>query len=477
MRYPLYKRLFFPYVRGIQNHNPFGKDTAMETSQNTLSFARVSGKKVEADFDGGCLTQDGGMLLLRRAEAAVGVVKRMVAALRDRRHPSYIDHTCEDLLRQRVFQIACGYEDANDSDELRGDPALKTACERAPRTGADLASQPTLSRWENRVSRTDLYRLARSLLDTFLASYPKPPKKIILDIDDTEDITHGAQQLTLFNAYHKDYCYMPLHLYEGHSGRLITAILRRGRRIQGAEAATILRRVFAAILKAWPKVHITLRGDAHFSTPQVHEVCEEYRVSFILGQAANAKLNELGAPLMDQALAQAEAQAQEGAEEKPVRLFTSFDYQAKSWKCPQRILYKAEVTQGQANPRFVTTNIQDRTPKYLYEKVYCARGRAEGFIKNHKTFLHSDRTSCHRFEANQFRLLLHSAAYVLIHALQHIGLKDTRWETANFDTIQLRLLKIGGRVRELATRIRFHLATSYPLQDVWRRILFNFDTS
>ena len=199
--------------------------------------------------------------------------------------------------------------------------SAKTACERAPRTGADLASQPTLSRWENQVSRTDLYRLAGALLDTFLASYPKPPQKIILDIDDTEDITHGAQQLTLFNAYHKDYCYMPLHLYEGHSGRLITAILRRGRRIKGAEAATILRRVFAAILKAWPKVRITLRGDAHFSTPQVHEVCEEYRVSFILGQAANAKLNELGAPLMDQALAQAEAQAQEGAEEKPVRLF------------------------------------------------------------------------------------------------------------------------------------------------------------
>ena len=415
------------------------------------------------------------MLLLRRAEAAVGVVKRMVAALRDRRHPSYIDHTCEDLLRQRVFQIACGYEDANDSDELRGDPALKTACERAPRTGADLASQPTLSRWENRVSRTDLYRLARSLLDTFLASYPKPPKKIILDIDDTEDITHGAQQLTLFNAYHKDYCYMPLHLYEGHSGRLITAILRRGRRIQGAEAATILRRVFAAILKAWPKVHITLRGDAHFSTPQVHEVCEEYRVSFILGQAANAKLNELGAPLMEQALAQAEAQAQEGAEEKPVRLFTSFDYQAKSWKCPQRILYKAEVTQGQANPRFVTTNIQDRTPKYLYEKVYCARGAGRRIHQEPQDLL-AFGPHLLPFEANQFRLLLHSAAYVLMHALQHIGLKDTRWETANFDTIQLRLLKIGARVRELATRIRFHFATSYPLQDVWRRILFNFDT-
>ncbi len=195
----------------------------MENWHHTLSFARVSGKKVEADFDGGCTTHDGGLLLLRKAEAHTGVLKRMVAALPDRRHPSYIDHSSEDLLRQCVFQIACGYEDANDSDDLRCDPGLKAACERAPLTGPDLASQPTLSRLENRVSRSDLYRLARSLLDTFIASYEKPPKKIIVDIDDTEDITHGAQQLTLFNAYHKEYCYMPVHLYEGHSGRLITA--------------------------------------------------------------------------------------------------------------------------------------------------------------------------------------------------------------------------------------------------------------
>lgn len=445
----------------------------METSPPTLSFARVSGKKVEADFDGGCTTHDGGLLLLRMAEAHTGVLKRMVAAFPDRRHPSYIDHTCRDLFHQRVFQIVCGYEDANDSDDLRCDPGLKAACERAPLTGPDLASQPTLSRLENRVSRSDLYRLARSLLDTFIASYPKPPKKILIDIDDTEDITHGAQQLTLFNAYHKEYCYMPVHLYEGHSGRLITAILRRGRRIKGCEAAAILRRVFAAIRKAWPKVQITLRGDSHFSTPEVHEVCEKYRLSFILGQAPNSKLHELGAPLMEQARAQAE----EGAEEEPVRLFTSFDYQAKSWKHPQRILYKAEVTQGKANPRFVTTNIPDRTPKFLYEKVYCARGRAEGFIKNHKTFLHSDRTSCHRFEANQFRLFLHSAAYVLMHALQHIGLQGTRWATATFDTIRLRVLKVGARVRERARSIRFHFATSYPLQDVWRTILLNFDST
>jgi hypothetical protein len=176
------------------------------------------------------------------------------------------------------------------------------------------------------------------------------------------------------------------------------------------------------------------------------------------------------------------AQAEESAEEEPVRLFTSFDYQAKSWNHPQRILYKAEVTQGKANPRFVTTNIRDRTPKLLYEKVYCARGRAEGFIKNHKTFLHSDRTSCHRFAANQFRLFLHSAAAVLMHAIQQIGLQGTPWATATFDPIRLRVLKIrvlkiGARVRERARSIRFHFATSYPLQDLWRTIISNLDSS
>ncbi len=443
----------------------------IESKQTVFSFARISGKKVEADFEGGTTTSDGGALLLRKLESRIGVIDRIVESLWDRRHQSYVDHSYTELLRQRVFQIACGYEDANDCNDLRSDPSLKASCDRLPITGDDLASQPTMSRLENSVSRPDLYRIAQALLETFIASYDKAPKKIILDIDDTDDRTHGSQQLSLFHAYYDEYCYMPVHLYEGVSGKLITAILRPGHRIRGTVTVSILRRVLDRLFDAWPKVKITLRGDAHFSAPEVHDLCDGYSIDFILGQSVNKKLKALGEPLMAQAVTQAEET------EEPVRLFTTFDYQAGTWSRPRQIIYKAEITQGKANPRFVVTNITNRTPSFLYEKVYCARGRMEGFIKNHKTFLHSDRTSCHRFSANQFRLFLHSAAYVLVHALKHIGMRGTQWTRSNFDTIQLRVLKIGARVREQATKVRFHFPTSYPLKDLMRTIVYNLDTA
>jgi len=405
----LYKWLFSPTL-GVKATNSHKKeDTAMESSQKTLHFASVSGRKVEADFDGGATTSDAGALLLRQAEARIGIIDRVVMALSDRRHQSYVDHTHTDLIRQRVFQIACGYEDANDSNDLRSDPGLKTACDRLPLSGADLASQPTMSRLENSVSRSDLYRIGMALLEGFIESYDEPPKKIILDIDDTDDITHGAQQLSLFNGYHDDYCYMPVHLYEGHTGKLITTLLRPGCRMRGAQAAAILKRVLDHLIMVWPQTHICLRGDSHFSTPEVHDLCDGYGIDFILGQASNKTLKRLGAPLMDQAEALAEKT------EKPVRLFSHFDYKAGSWRRERRVIHKAEITQGKPNPRFVVTNIGNRTDSFLYEKLYCARGRMEGFIKDHKTFLHSDRTSCHRFGANQFRLFLHSLAYVLLH--------------------------------------------------------------
>ena len=410
----------------------------METSQIALSFANISGKKIEADFDGGTTTSDGGALLLRQAEARTGIVERIVEAMSDRRHQSYIDHTYTDLIRQRVFQIACGYEDANDSDDLRCDPGLKTACDRLPLTGDDLASQPTMSRLENSVSRSDLYRIGLALLETFIESYDQPPRKLIIDVDDTDDPTHGAQQLTLFHAYYDEYCYLPVHLYEAETGKLITTLLRPGRRMRGREAAVLLKRVLDHLIMVWPKTKITLRGDSHFSTPEVHDLAEQT--------------------------------------DEPVRLFDRFEYQAKSWPRPRQIIHKAEITHGKANPRFVVTNIRNRTPEFLYEKVYCARGRSEGFIKNHKTFLHSDRTSCHRFSANQFRLFLHSAAYVLLHTIQQIGMRGTQWTASNFDTIQLRVLKVGARVREQATKVRFHFPTSYPLKDLMRTVVFNLDT-
>jgi hypothetical protein len=447
----------------------------MESSQGKLAFASISGRKVEADFDGGATTSDGGVLLLRRLEARTEIIKRITSALRDSRHPSYISHSCVGLVRQRVFQIACGYEDANDSNDLRSDPGLKVACDRLPLTGEELASQPTISRLENSVRRTDLYRIGSAFVDAFIASYKKAPKKIILDIDDTDDATHGAQQLSLFNAHYNEHCYMPLHLYEGNSGKLIVTILRPGRQAKGRLIAAILRRVLERIQAAWPKVRICLRGDSKFSSPEVHDLCEALRVEYVLGLGSNSALKKKAQPLMDEALKL--DQARDPDSEIPVRLFGSFTHKAGSWRRDRRIIHKAEVTQGDPNSRFVVTNIQNRTPRFIYDKLYCARGKAEGFIKDHKTFLHSDRTSCHRFAANQFRLFLHSAAYVLLHTLRAVGLRGTGASNVYFNTLQLRFLKIGARVEELATRIRFHFPTSYPFQSLMRNLVHNLDTA
>ncbi len=406
-----------------------------QDKHRTVPMASISGKRLEAAFDGGVLTSDSGALLLRAVEARCGVLKRIVKAIADRRHASYLDHSVASLVEQRVFQIACGYEDANDCNVLRADPGFKAACARLPSSGADLSSQPTMSRFENRITNKDLYRIARAFVDAFIASYAKPPKAIVLDIDDTEDTVHGAQQMALFNGYFKSYCYQPLHIYEGRSGRLVTTILRPGARPTGAQIVAILKRLVAHLRRAFPKTGIILRGDAHFSCPQVHDFCSAFGLQFILGQTANARLKALAKPMMDQA---GSLHEQTG---KPVRLFTSFLYQTESWRAPRRVVCKTEITDRGENTRFVVTNFQSSRPSFIYQKVYCARGAMEGFIKNHKTFLHSDRTSCRAFGANHFRLFLHSAAYVLLHTLARIGLRGTKWARARFDTIRNRLLE------------------------------------
>lgn len=439
----------------------------MKDNQITLSFASISSKKVNADFAGGTVTSDGGVLFLREVERGVGVIRRLVGALTDHRHQGYVDHSYEELVSQRVYQIACGYEDANDCNDLRRDPAIKAACNRLPITGCDLASQSTMTRLENSVTRTQLYRMARALVDTFLSSYKKPPSSIILDMDDTDDPTHGAQQLSFFNAFHDEHCYMPLHVYEGRSGKLITTILRPGKRPSGREITAILKRLVAYIRKRWPRVKIIVRADSHFSTPEVHEWCEENEVHYALGQSGNAVLKEQASGLLEKARSLYEIT------QRKIRLFTSFPYQAGTWKEPRRIICKVEVSDQGENIRFIVTSFESSQPSFLYETVYCARGGMENYIKNHKTFLHSDRTSCHSFMANQFRLFLHSAAYVLLHTLAEKGLKGTRWVRAQFNTLQNRILKVGARVHELVTKIRFHFPTSFPLTDLFVTILRN----
>jgi hypothetical protein len=439
-----------------------------ENTQLALEFPSVNGKKVVADFDGGVVTSDAGLLFLRQTERGVRIIDRIVGCIPDSRHQSYVDHTMRELITQRVMQIACGYEDADDSDSLRRDPALKIACGRTPISGADLASQPTMSRLENSVSRTTLYRIGQAFVEAFIASYRRAPKKIILDVDDTDDPTHGAQQLSLFNAYYDEYCYMPLHIYEGYSGKLILSVLRPGKRPKGQEVVAILSRVIQCIRQQWPKVRIVIRGDSHFSSPQLFDLCASMRkVHFVVGLSNNKAL----AALVEDAVKRVEDAHKQV--EKKLKIFVEFPYQAKSWSDPQRVICKIEVNEQGRNVRFIVTDMNGKGPQRMYDKSYCARGRMENFIKNHKTYLHSDRTSCHVFEANQVRLFLHSAAYVLLHALNEKGLRHTSLAGSQFDTIILKVVKIGAQVIERLSQIRIHLPTSTPFKELYEKIYCN----
>lgn len=435
-------------------------------SKQQMLFKDLFVKKVEVDFEGGEVSSDGGLLFLRETERRIKLIDRMASVLRDARHQGYVKHQLVEMLRQRVFQIACGYEDADDCDELRDDPMLKIACEKRPETDSPLASQPTISRLENAISRTDLYRMAQVLLEVFIASYEEAPEGIILDIDDTEDETHGGQQLALFNAFHDSYCYMPIHIYEGGSGRLITTILRPGKRPSGKEIVAILKRIVKRIREAWPEVGILLRADSHYSTPEVFEFCQAQDLKYILGLTPREPLREQARPLLE------ESKRLYPLARGPVRLYGEFSYQAKSWATSQRVIYKVEHNALGSATRFVVTNLEHSNRRFLYQTVYCGRGQMELFIKEHKTHLLSDRTSCCRFEANQFRLFLHSMAYVLLHTFRRLHLRGSEWAQAQFSTIRLKLLKIGAQVRELVTKIKIHLPSSFPWKKdvlrIWR---------
>jgi hypothetical protein len=433
-------------------------------TQNTkqlLFFKDISKKKVVADFNGGDVSSDAGLLFLREIEDRLGIIKKITNVLNDKRHPGYVKHELEKLMKQRVFQIASGYEDANDSDELKNDPIMKIVCEK---TDASLASQPTMCRFENAFSRTDCYRIAQAFVDVFIHSYKKRPKGIILDLDETEDPTHGNQQLTLFNGYYDSYCFLPLHIYEGKSGKLITTILRTGKRPSGKEITMILKRIVERIREAWPGVGIIIRGDSHYSCPEVFDFCNEHNLKYVFGLTGRS-------PMFAKTLLLSEKVKEFYAEGKrPVKLYGEFQYQAQSWSCDQRVIYKAEHNEKGPNIRFIATNFENNHRRMIYETIYCNRGAMELMIKEHKNHLRSDKTSCTRFIANQFRLFLHSMAYVILHAFREMCLKNTQFAKAQFDTIRLKILKLGARVVQLATKVKVHLPSSCPYQEDLYRI-------
>ena len=427
-------------------------------TKQMLLFKDILGKKVEIDFNGYDVSTDTGLLFLREVEDKTHIIAHISDVIRDNRHPGYVEHNIYNILKQRVFQIALGYEDCND---LRDDPVMKISCDKLPYSDSALASQPTMSRFENTPSRTDLYRIGLVFIDAFIDSYKEPPEGIILDIDDTADPTHGNQQMTLFNSHHRTKCYMPIHIYEGKSGKLITTILRPGKRPSGKEIVSIIKRIVKRIRASWPDVGIILRGDAHYSSPKVHNWCIENNVKFVLGLITNNILNEKAHNIVEKAK---EIYFKYG---KPVKLSSEFTYKANSWSESRRVIVKAEYNEKGSNTRFIVTNLRHSKRRFIYETIFCGRGKMELYIKEHKNHLASGRTSCNSFEANQFRLFLHSAAYVLLHTFRRIHLKETEFAKAQFDTIRLKILKVGAQIRELVTKVKIHLSSSFPLKELF----------
>jgi len=440
-------------------------DRAPHLQQTPLHLAPVGAKAVELDFDGGRLSSDAGVLLLKDIDDQLGLTRDLAAVLSDPRDPRRVKFTRQDLLTQRVFQIAAGYEDANDSNTLRDDPIFKLLLDRLPETGAPLASQPTMSRFENRVSRSELYRMARVLLDQFIASYATQPPVIVLDVDDTEDRVHGQQEHARYDGYYGGYCFMPLHLYEGLSGRLMTTILK-AKRFTGAQMLSVLKRLVKRLRHAWPETLLIFRGDSHFAYPEVMQWIDgQPELSYVTGLTSNTVLQALARAVVEQA-----KRAYVCSGHKVTR-FHSTRYQAGTWLRSRRVVIKVEVSDQGVNTRFVVTDLEQARTKVLYQNIYCARGQAENEIKDHKLYLKSDRTSCHRFEANQVRVFLHAAAYVLLETLRREVLRTTQWASATMETIQLRLLKLGARVQEGEARITISLPSSCPVAPVLRRSL------
>ncbi len=423
-------------------------------------FAGAVPLPLEASFDGGRLTSDGGLPWLEQADVTLGLTAAFAACLREwRRGP--VRHALATLIRQRVFQIACGYEDQDDADTLRHDPLLKLVCGHLPETGRDLASQPTFSRLENAVDRKSCYRLAMALGALYLRERERDgiPTRIILDIDGTDDPTHGAQEGSAYHGYYRQHMLHPLLIFDGETGQLITAVLRPGNTHGSTGVKAVLTRVVRELRTRWPTVGIEIRMDSGGAVPAIYEWCEQEGLPYTIGLITNPRLTALAAPLVADAQRQ---RAATGAEK--VRLVDEVIYQAESWAHPRRVIIKAEALPKGPNTRFVVTSRPD-PPEALYD-WYVDRGEGEGWIKDLKGACRADRLSDHRFWANQFRLLLHAAAYWLLDTLRR-WLEARRVEPMQLDTLRLRLLKIGGRVYQWHDRVRLRLATSHPSQPLW----------
>ena len=437
----------------------------VEPTPTLPGLSPVGGKAIVARFDGGCMSSDGGLLVLREVEQRLDIASRLAACIRDPRDPSRVVHGLDEIIRTRLLMIAAGYEDGNDADRLRRDPMFKLAMGRLPGDG-DLCSQPTISRFENLPDAGALLRMGRAMVDHYCQSFRQVPRRIVLDIDDTFDTVHGGQQLRLFNAHHDEYGFQPIVVFDGE-GRMVAAVLRPASRPSGKQIVRWLHRLVAAIRGNWPRVEIMLRADSHYCTPEVLRFCRAKRLDYTLGVAPTSTLRKHILAL-EQSTAAHVAAAADGTK---LRRFKEFHDGAASWDRVERIVACVEAGPTGTDTRFVVTSLNGLSGRTVYQDIYCARGQAENRIKAWKTHLAADRTSCCRASANQTRLFLHVGAYWLMWSLRTLTPRRSRWRVAQFDTIRLRLVKLAVRIEVLKTQVRLHLPRATPDQALFALLL------
>jgi hypothetical protein len=439
-----------------------GKAVPTDCNPEPIAFTPLANRQLIAQFDGGRITSDAGALLLREVARKAKLFERMAAAVPDPRDPAMIEHDQQTLFAQRVLGIACGWEDLNDHHGLRVDPLMQVAAERDADETRPLASPATLCRLENRVDRRSCVELSKLLVELFIESFDgQPPEELILDFDATDDPVHGNQEGRFFHGYYDNYCYLPLYVFCGE--RLLVSYLRPAN-IDGAHhSRAILKLLVRRLRQAWPTVRIVFRGDSGFCRWRLLRWCDRHDVGYVIGLARNKVLERMAEPFMAQAKQQYEQTKQKQ------RIFTEFRYAAGSWDRERRVIHKAEHNSQGDNPRFIVTN-QTREPQPLYDEVYCARGEMENRIKEQQLGLFAGRTSCHKFVANQVRLLLSSFAYTLIEALRRTALAGTELARAQAGTIRTKLLKIGAVVVKSVRRIVLRLSSAYPLQTLFQQV-------
>lgn len=422
-----------------------------------MDFPRVKRRKVEVNFEGGEITSDGGTLLLRQIDRQIGLTKALDAVLIDPRMQAKCDRSQLSMLRQRTYGMAVGYEDLIDHDSLRTDTAFQTAVE----SDRELSSSPALCRMENRMDRAAAVKMHEVLVDQFIDSFTQPPKELVLDFDATDNPLYGDQDGKYLNRYYDCYCFTPLYVFCNH--QLLVSYLRPASRGGDYHAGAVLALLVKRLCTAWPKVKIILRGDSGFCRAAVLDWCDRNRVDYVVGIAKNSRL------IRESESTRYSAQVLYKLEGKKQRLFSEFRYAAGSRRREHRVVVKAEHNAQEANPRFVVPSLA-HSAKYIYTKVYCARGDMENRIKEQQ-LLFSGRTSCQVWWPNQFRFLLSGFAYTLVKRLRHLALQGTEFAKAKIDTIRLKLLKIGGVVLRNTRRIRLMLSSAYPHQDLFARIV------